>query len=345
MADFDPNGVGIANGNIFGFPVREDDANIVIMPIPWDVTTSYGKGTSKGPQQVLEASTQLDFFHPNCPRAYETKVCMTPISEEALKINDFFVPQTSEYIAYLEEGGSLVENMVYQQLLFDVNQAQLAIKDSIKERAVGMLAKGQIPAVLGGEHSVPLGLIEGLATKYSSFGILQLDAHSDLRDAYEGFEQSHASIFFNALKFQQVSKLVQVGIRDVAESEVNLIENSGGRIQTFFDWDIKQEQFMGRNWADQVDEIIAALPEFVYVSYDIDALRPELCPNTGTPVAGGFQLEELSYLLLRLGQSAKKIIGFDLSEVSNGTVNDWDANVGARALWSLVIATEINRRG
>lgn len=345
MADFDPNGVGIANGNIFGFPVREDDANIVIMPIPWDVTTSYGKGTSKGPQQVLEASTQLDFYHPNCPRAHETKVFMTPISEEALKINDFFVPQTSEYIAYLEEGGSLGENAVYQQLLFDVNQAQLAIKDSIKERAIGMLEKGQIPAVLGGEHSVPLGLIEGLATKYPSFGILQLDAHADLRDAYEWFQQSHASIFFNALKFQQVSKLVQVGIRDVAESEVNLIENSGGRIQTFFDWDIKQEQFMGRNWADQVDEIIAALPEFVYVSYDIDALRPELCPNTGTPVAGGFQLEELSYLLLRLGQSAKKIIGFDLSEVSNGTVNDWDANVGARALWSLVIATEINRRG
>ena len=345
MADFDPNGVGIANGNIFGFPVREDEADIVIMPIPWDVTTSYGKGTSKGPRQVLEASTQLDFYHPECPKAFDTKVFMTPVSEEALKINDFFVPQTSEYIEYLENGGRLAESSKFQQLLFDVNQAQNAIQDSIKMRAHGMIKKGQIPAILGGEHSVPLGLIDALTHSYQSFGILQLDAHADLRNAYEDFEQSHASIFFNALKFPQVSKLVQVGIRDVAESEVQLIAASNGRVKTFFDWDLKSQQYAGKTWGQQVEEIINELPDFVYISYDIDALRPELCPNTGTPVAGGFQLEELSYLLLKLAQSNKKIIGFDLSEVSNGVTNDWDANVGARALWSLVIATEINRRG
>ena len=345
MADFDPNGVGIANGNIFGFPVREEEADIVIMPIPWDVTTSYGKGTSKGPHQVLEASTQLDFYHPECPKAYNTKVFMTPISEEALKINDFFVPQTSDYIEFLEEGGDISDKPSYQQLLFDVNQAQKAIQDSIKMRASDMLDKGQIPAILGGDHSVPLGLIDALTSKYESFGILQFDAHADLRNAYEGFEQSHASIFYNALKFPQVAKLVQVGIRDVAESEVELINNSEGRIKTFFDWDLKNQQFSGKTWHQQVEEIIDELPELVYVSYDIDALRPELCPNTGTPVAGGFQLEELNYLLMRLAKSDKNIIGFDLSEVSNGPSSDWDANVGARALWSLVVATEINRRG
>jgi agmatinase len=344
MSGFDPNGVGVANGNIFGFPVKEEEADIIIMPVPWDVTTSYGKGTANGPAQVLEASTQLDFFHPECGQAYNTKVFITPISEDAKRINDYFVPKTSEYISYLEEGGLLSDSPAYQELLKEVEQAQDAIKDSLRFRASEFIQQGKIPAVLGGEHSVPLGLIQALADNYESFGILQLDAHADLRDAYEGFAQSHASIFFNALKIPQVEKLVQVGIRDVAESEVILEQESEGRIKTFYDWQLKSNEFEGKLWSTQVDEIIAELPDRVYISYDIDALRPELCPNTGTPVPGGFTLEQLSYLLMRLAKSGKQIIGFDLCEVSNGNHGEWDANVGARALWSIVIATEVSRR-
>lgn len=344
MSDFDPNGVGVANGNVFGFPVKESDANIVIMPVPWDVTTSYGKGTSNGPAQVLDASTQLDFYHPLCDKAYLTQVFMTPISEEAKKINDFFVPRTSEYITFLEDGGKLENAPAYQDLLSEVHQAQVAIQDSLRFRADELIKNGKIPAVLGGEHSVPLGLIQALADNHQSFGILQLDAHADLRDAYEGFEQSHASIFFNALKIPQVTKLVQVGIRDVAESEVIIERESEERIKTFYDWELKANEYNGVTWKEQVQEILGNLPELVYISYDIDALQPELCPNTGTPVPGGFTLDQLSYLIMQLAQSGKKIIGFDLCEVANGSEGEWDANVGARALWSLVVATEISRR-
>jgi len=169
-------------------------------------------------------------------------------------------------------------------------------------------------------------------------GILQLDAHADLRDAYEGFEQSHASIMFNALKVANVTKLVQVGIRDVAQTEVDLIA-SDDRITTFFDWDLKDGQYEGKTWAEQVREIIAELPERVYVSFDIDALKPYLCPNTGTPVPGGFDLEELTYLLFELARSGKHIVGFDLNEVGD---DEWDANVGARALWNLCIAAKVS---
>jgi agmatinase len=98
---FDPNGVGIANGNIFGFPVTEKEANLVIIPIPWDATASYGKGTSEGPKAILEASTQLDFYHPQLDKAYETKVFMTPISEEWKKINDELCLTGIEYIDFL----------------------------------------------------------------------------------------------------------------------------------------------------------------------------------------------------------------------------------------------------
>ena len=343
MSEFNPHDVGVANGNIFGFPVTEEQADIVIIPISWDATASYGKGTSRGPSQILEASTQLDFYHPKLPKAYETKVFQTPINEDVLKLNDQFVLETKKYISFLEEGGKLEESDGFQETVAAVNSAQLELKNALKTRVSALLKKGKIPAVLGGEHSAPLGLLEALGEQYTSFGVLQIDAHADLREAYEGFEQSHASIFYNALKIQSIEKLVQVGIRDVSALEVDFINKSNRRVKTFFDWNLKKGKFEGKNWSDQVKEIVSELPQRVYISYDIDALDPALCPNTGTPVPGGFKLEEISYLIESLVDSGREIIGFDLCEVSNGQ-SDWDANVGARALWSLVVATEISRR-
>jgi agmatinase len=342
---FDPNGVGIANGNIFGFPVTEENADIVIIPIPWDATASYGKGTSDGPEAILEASTQLDFYHPKLEKAYDTQVFMTSISKEWKKINADLCIKTIDYISFLEEGGKLEGNEEYETLIAEVNETQNALKENLKERATAMMNAGKIVGVLGGEHSTPLGLIEAIDQQGHSFGILQIDAHADLRDAYEGFEQSHASIMFNALKnCKNLIRLVQVGIRDIAESEIHLIENSNERVKTFFDWDLKDGQFAGKTWQSQVNEIINDLPQNVYISFDIDGLRPELCPNTGTPVVGGFGLEEVNYLLFQLINSGKKIVGFDLNEVAPGNDDDWDANVGARALWNLVCAVERNRR-
>jgi agmatinase len=132
---------------------------------------------------------------------------------------------------------------------------------------------------------------------------------------------------------------VQVGIRDVAQSEVDLIAEND-KITTFFDWDLKNAEFEGQTWSDQVKEIIAVLPSKVYVSFDIDALRPELCPNTGTPVPGGFSLEQMNYLLFALAASGKTIIGFDLNEVGD---DPWDANVGARALWNLCCSATLSK--
>ena len=96
---FDPNGVGVANGNIFGFPVTEDEANIVIIPAPWDATASYSKGTSEGPKAILTASTQLDFFYPQLDKAYETKVFMAPISARGSSrlTKPMQTPNTNEY--------------------------------------------------------------------------------------------------------------------------------------------------------------------------------------------------------------------------------------------------------
>jgi agmatinase len=340
---FDPDGVGIANGNLFGFPVKEKEADIVVIPVPWDVTASYGKGTSNGPQAILDASTQLDFYHHKLLEAHLTKVFLTPISKEWKELNDRLCLDAVRYIQFLEAGGKPTEDEEFSEIIEIINQASHALTSALEERCAGLLDEGKLVGILGGEHSTPLGLIQALNNKYESFGILQIDAHADLREAYEGFEQSHASIMFNVLQnCPNMTQLVQVGIRDVANIEVTLANQE--RVTTFYDWYIKEQQFTGTSWKDMSDQIIQCLPENVYISFDIDGLMPSLCPNTGTPVPGGFTLEEVGYLIFRLVESGRRIIGFDLNEVSPGKNDDWDANVGARALWQLICATELSRR-
>jgi agmatinase len=345
MSSYDPNGIALPNGNIFGFPVEEENADIVIIPVPWDATASYGKGASDGPKAILNASLQLDFYHHRLEKAFETKVYMAPISKEWKEINERFCLDCIEYIDFLENGGLVSENLHFKDVVNQINTGHLALKENLRDRSKKLLDSGKFVAILGGEHSTPLGLIEALNDRGEEFGVLQIDAHADLRNAYEGFEQSHASIMFNALKScDKLIRLVQVGIRDISPSEVELIEKSKGRIQTFYDWQLKEEQYKGKTWNEQVREIIFDLPQKVYISFDIDGLNPALCPNTGTPVAGGFQLEEINYLFFSLLESGREIIGFDLNEVAPGKEDEWDANVGARALWNLVVLAEKQRR-
>jgi len=150
---------------------------------------------------------------------------------------------------------------------------------------------------------------------------------------------------FNALKIKQVQKLVQVGIRDYCEEELNLINRSNGRIKTFFDRDIKYAQHYGDSWNRICNRIVNELPENIYLSFDIDGLDPKLCPNTGTPVAGGFETEQILFLLEKIVSIGKKIIAFDINEVSPGAQGgEWDANVAARLLFRISNLTALSHR-
>ena len=178
--------------------------------------------------------------------------------------------------------------------------------------------------------------MQALAERHESFAILQIDAHADLRDAYEGFKHSHASIMTNALTIPNMERLVQVGIRDFSEGEFKKTTEPGERVVMFTDHAIKRSLFEGLTWKELSGNIIQYLPEKVYISFDIDGLQPWLCPNTGTPVPGGFLLEEVTYLFEKLVESGRQIIGFDLVEVSPGE-DEWDGNVGARVLYKLCL--------
>jgi agmatinase len=334
IRNFDPNGLGDANNNIYGLPFTTDEAEVVVLPVPWEVTVSYSAGTALGPQAVFDASFQVDLFDPKIPDAWKAGIAMDPVSEDVANKSENLRGKAERYITLLEEGDSPENNDDMAEIRDTVNAESRQLNNWVREQSLAILNKNKIVALLGGDHSTPLGLMQALAEKNSSYAILQIDAHADLRDAYEGFEFSHASIMFNAVKIPQVSKLVQVGIRDYCQAEFDLVRDSGGRIVSYYDRDIKHRQYEGESWANICKEIIAQLPENVYLSFDIDGLDPKLCPHTGTPVAGGFEFEQVMMLLEKLVDSGKKLISFDINEVAPGG-DEWDANVGARLLYRI----------
>jgi agmatinase len=220
-----------------------------------------------------------------------------------------------------------------------VNEHGTKLNRYVYDQTREVLAQGKIAAVVGGDHSVPFGAFQAIAEKHPGFGILHFDAHSDTRKAYEGFEWSHASIMHNALeRIPGIGKLVQVGIRDVCEEEIEYTASQKARVKTFFDRNNQRRKIEGTTWATIAKEIVAELPKEVWVSFDIDGLDPRFCPHTGTPVPGGMDFAEACYVISALVQSGRKIVGFDLNEVAPNLADEgdeWDANVGSRLLYKL----------
>lgn len=334
---FDPNSVGLQSNNIFGLPFEEENAQVVLLPVPWEVTVSYRPGTARAPEHIYDSSLQVDLYDSDVIDGWKQGFYMFPVDRNIRKKSDYLRQCAELIISYLIEGGHMEENGQLCGKLAEVNNGGKMLFDWVKEMTGRMLKDGKKVGLIGGDHSTPLGFIAALGEIHSDFGVLQIDAHADMRKAYEGFVYSHASIMYNVLQMiPQVSKLVQVGIRDYCDEEVALIQNSGERVKTFFDKDIKEGQFEGKSWQQQCQEIIAELPQKVYISFDIDGLDPKLCPNTGTPVPGGFEMEQVFYLFKQLKKSGREIIGFDVNEVSNGShSNSIDAIVGARVLYKL----------
>lgn len=338
LANFDPNSVATEENGIFGLPSKEETSELILVPVPWEVTVSYRLGTSRAAEKIFEASKQIDLYDADGKDMWRHGYFMQPIDREILEKNDYLRHCAELIISNLMEGGDTSEHQQLCSKLDDINIAGEWLRSRLKERTLALLKSGKKVSMIGGDHSTPLGFMQAVGEHYGDFGILQIDAHADLRKAYEGFTFSHASIMYNALEqVPQLKKLVQVGIRDYCDSEVDIINNSPDRIKTFFDHDLKRRQFAGENWKQICDDIIAQLPQNVYISFDIDGLDPKLCANTGTPVPGGFEAEEVYYLFVRLVESGKKLIAFDLNEVSTGehTHDGLDALVGARVLYKL----------
>ena len=333
---FNPNAPALPGAGIFGLPSNPEQDQVVCIPVPWDATTSYRSGTAGGPTAILNASKQVDLFDLDVDRPYQAGIHLLPISEELTRQN-----QSARRLALpiIEAGGEIGGDPALAAALTQVNDLCNGMNRWVEAKVSELLAQNKIPILVGGDHSTPFGAIAAASQAFPGIGLLQIDAHLDLRLAYEGFTWSHASITRNvADRLPGVSRIIQVGIRDFCQDELEFAESTQGKIVIHFDTDLSRRRLEGGNWKETVDTILAALPEQVWITFDIDGLDPSLCPHTGTPVPGGLSYQEAIYLISSVAQSGRRIIGCDLNEVYPGAQSEteWDANVGARVLYQMI---------
>lgn len=340
---FDPNAAALPDAGLFGLPHTLEEAAVACYPVPWEATTSYGGGTAGGPEAILRASHQVDLFDLRVNRPYEVGIHLLPEDPRIRAWNAEARPLASEVIAL---GGMIAGNGPLEQAQERVNALAGQVNEVVERAISGLLAAGKVPVLVGGDHSTPFGAIRAAAAAHPGLGLLQVDAHMDLRLAYEGFTWSHASITRNVVdRIPAVAKVVQVGIRDFCEEEVECAAREGDRLRVFYDADLARRRFEGEPWGQAVAEIVAALPHDVWITFDIDGLDPKLCPHTGTPVPGGLQFTEAVHLIAEMARSGRRIVGFDLNEVSPAPDggDEWDANVGARLLYQMIAWTLVSQ--
>ncbi len=343
LDNFDPNGVGVNNGAYFSMPFTVDNAKLVLVSAPWDVTVSYGSGTAIAPDAIIEASMQLDFYDSSAVDAWREGIATAEIDYSILEMSQRLRSDARRVIDHLEEGGDIDDESIAKHLK-KVNNGSEELNFIIYNQCKGLLDSGKIVGLVGGDHSTPYGAIKAQVERGSEFGILHIDAHCDLRERYEGFNFSHASIMYNVLRdFQSVTKIVQVGVRDYCDDELALATESS-RVESFDDYALAKARFAGKSWHEQCQEIVTCLPQDVYISFDIDGLSMSYCPNTGTPVSGGMSFNEALYLLECVTASGRRIIGFDLVEVAPHPKHRVDAIVGARMLYKLCGQTILSNK-
>lgn len=242
-------------------------ARIVILPVSYDLTTSYKPGASIGPKAIIDASTHMEIYDD------ET-------GKEIYKLGIY----TAEEIKPIKP------------------EPEEIIK-SVEKEIGAILKAGKFPVVLGGEHSITLGPVRAFKKKFKDFSVLQLDAHRDLRDSFQGSSYSHACI---AKRIIELTSLTQVGIRSMSKDEAG---KKYKNLKTFFMKDIiKSKDWIGRT-IDSLDS------DNVYVSIDMDAFDPSIMPSVGTPEPGGMGWYEALTLLKTLSQE-KEVIGFDAVELA-----------------------------
>ena len=342
---FDPNAAATQSSNIFGLPDNREDASIILIPCPYDATSSYGVGSAHAPEAIREASAQVDLFDRRFGAIYERGIFMEPHPPEVLEWS-----RQARVLAepIIEQGGSKAGD---EDAVSQVDSYSRRAASFVHDRALVALDEGKVPGLIGGEHGVAFGLYKAVAERHPGVGILQIDAHMDLRPAFEGFAWSHASVMHNAVyDLDGVSRIVQVGIRDYCEQEGSLAESlapdnqkdgsvdGDTQIITYFWDDLADERNNAVPWSVACERIINKLPSEVIISVDIDGLDPTLCPHTGTPVPGGLSWDQLSLLLKMIKESERTVVGFDLVEVCPSRVPGSapiDASIGARVLYRL----------
>ncbi|MCA9370680.1 MAG: agmatinase family protein [Candidatus Peregrinibacteria bacterium] len=329
--DFDQNGAAKAGSGIFGFPYNEEISDLILIPVPWEATCSYGGGTSKAPAQIFEASMYVELFDSDFKDFYKKGIYCQGEDADLKALSQ----DTQKLAMPIIDAAGILDSELSEKKEC-VDQACETMNQWVIDKTDTELVKGKKIGLIGGDHSIAFGAIKRISEGYNNLGVLQIDAHSDLRTEFENLKYSHASVFNNVLNETSIEKLVQVGVRGYCQEEADKVNNSNGRVKTFYESYLSEKLLSGSPWEVLCNEIIATLPHNVYISFDIDGLDPSNCPNSGTPMPGGISYAQAIFLLRTLSQK-RNIVGFDLVEVSCGKNGEtsWDAIVGANLLYKL----------
>lgn len=334
--EFNPNRAIPDNGNYFGIPLSPEEAALVLISAPWDATMAVRAGSSYAPDAIIEASRHVDFFEPMAPYSWRKGIATAPIDYSIQDMSHRLRADAVRVIKVHDDlGSSAFDHLVYERSLRRVNEASDVVNENIYEQSKEWIQKGKIVGLVGGDQSAAYGHIRAVGEKYGSIGLLHIDSNLDLREAHQGFEHSHASVMYNVLRdVPAVESLVAVGVRAFTPEEWERAEGDS-RVKLFTGQSIWSRHFEGVNWSTIVDEIIAALPENIYISLDVDGLTIECSPHTGALVAGGLRFPEVVYLMGKIVDSGRRIVGFDLSEVVPDVDDKTDAMIAARMLYNM----------
>jgi agmatinase len=292
---------------------------VVAVPVPYQATVSSAAGTVDGPAAAIAASVQIDLLDLAFGEPWRAGIASLPELEEIRALSE-----TAERAARAHRAGEAGEGAV------DAAGDELATW--VEDVVGGLWDRGRRPLLLGGEHGASLGAFRAAASRAPGLGLLQIDAHADLREAYEGFRSSHASVMARALELGGVAKLVQVGLRDVSPEERERARREPERVVWHAGDVLARRRLAGESFPKLAAEVVAELPQRVWISLDVDGLEPSLCPGAGTPVPGGLGWDELGCLLEQVRDSGKEVIGADLVEIGPG---EWDGYVAAKLAYRL----------
>lgn len=334
--EFDPNTITPDNGNYFGLSLNPEEAALVLLSAPWDLTTSLRFGSSYAPDAIIEASRYVDFYEPLAPNTWRKGIATAPIDYSIQDLSHRLRSDAEGVIKMHDELGiSVLDNLMYERRLRRVNEGSVEVNDNIFKQTSHWLEMGKIVGLVGGDQSVSYGIVRALGYKYEKLGLLHIDSKCDMHEAYQGFDFSHASTMYNILRdVPQVEKLVAVGVQEFSPIEWERSVDDK-RVSLYTAQDIWSRQFDGDTWANIVNGIIEELPNDVYLSLDIDGLENECSPNKGHLTAGGLSFHQVVFLMERIVASGRRIVGFDITEVVPSMDNKAEMRVVARLLFKM----------
>lgn len=325
-------------GDYFGVPCMPEQAQLVLISVPWDATAPAGALSSYAPDAIIEVSERMDPYDPISPDEWKKGFATADVDYTLQERSQQLRSDVEKLRSYAVSGGGIMKPLAddyYSRRQRRVEDGCRDMVAAVRREAGAWLRQGKVVGLVGGDHSTPQGLIEALAEREEGLGILHMDARCRLKARSEGFEYSCESLMYNVLKgVPGVRRVVQVAQRDFSATEHRVARESD-RIVLYDTDRIASMRFGGASWRDVCDAIVAELPQTVYVDFDISVLSIENCPHSPYAAPGGMRFDEALYMVNRVVESGRRIAGFDVAGVVPKVEDYVDAEVAARMLYRL----------